>query len=130
MRYLVRAKVRPGLRHALLGAIDQRTLGRGSVAEGEYLRNMADARASPDGTVKWVEVCFCSTPLAEERPYWERYFELTKVQDAHSRRQCRDLDGSEPWACESCDCTRRLEQNLARHGEAFVERLRREAATD
>lgn len=128
MRYLVRAKVKPGLKHALLGAIDRRTLGRGSVAEGEYLRNMADARVSRDGMVKWVEVCFCSTPLAEERPYWERYFELTKVQDAHSRRQCRDLDGSQPWACESCDCTRRLKQNLARLGEPFVERLRRETA--
>lgn len=130
MRYLVRAKVKPSLKRALLRAIERRVLGRGSVAEGEYLRNMGDARVSRDGTVKWVEVCFCSTPLAEERPYWEQYFELTKVQDAHSRRQCRDLDGSEPWACESCDCTRRLEQNLARRGEPFVERLRREAAVD
>jgi hypothetical protein len=128
MRYLVRAKVKAGLKGALLRAIDARTLGRGSVAEGEYLRNMADARVSRDGTVKWVEVCFCSTPLAEERPYWERYFALTKVQDAHSRQQCRDLDGSEPWACESCDCTRRLEQNLARHGELFVDELRREVS--
>jgi hypothetical protein len=130
MRYLVRAKVKPGLKGALLLAIDTRTLGRGSVAESEYLRNMREARVSRDGTVKWVEVCFCSTPLAEERPYWERYFALTKVQDAHSRRQCRDLDGSEPWACDSCDCTRRLEQNLAQHGEPFVERLRRETAAD
>jgi hypothetical protein len=130
MRYLVRAKVKPGSKHALLRAIERRVLGRGSVAEGEYLRNMRDARVSRDGTIKWVEVCFCSTPLAEERPYWERYFELTKIQDAHSRGQCRDLDGSEPWACESCDCTRRLEQNLARHGEPFVDCLRHEAETD
>jgi hypothetical protein len=130
MRYLVRAKVKPGLKGALLRAIDARTLGRGSVAQGEYLRNMGEARVSRDGTVKWVEVCFCSTPLAEERPYWERYFALTKVQDAHLRRQCRDLDGSEPWACESCDCTRRLEENLARHGEPFVERLRQKITPD
>jgi hypothetical protein len=128
MRYLVRAKVKSGLKHALLRAIERRVLGRGSVAEGEYLRNMTEARVSRDGTVKWVEVCFCSMPLAEEQPYWEQYFELTKVQDAHSRGQCRDLDGSEAWACESCDCTRRLEKNLARHGEPFVERLRRETS--
>jgi hypothetical protein len=130
MRYLVRAKVKPGLQRPLLRAIDARELGRGSVAEGEYLRNMAEARVGRDGTVKWVEVCFCSTPLAEERPYWERYFELKRVQDAHSRRQCRDLDGSAPWACESCDCTQRLEKSLARHGEPFVERLRCDGAAD
>jgi hypothetical protein len=126
MRYLVRAKVKPGRQRALLGAIDAGALGRGSVAEGEYLRNMADARVGSDGTVKWVEVCFCATPLDEERPYWERYFELARVQDAHGR-ECRDRDGTEPWACSTCDCTARLEHKLAQKGEAFIERLRREA---
>jgi hypothetical protein len=124
MRYLVRAKVKPSRARALLDAIERRVLGRGSVAEGEYLRNMAAARVGTDGTVKWVEVCFCATPLDEERPYWERYFELTKVQDAHGLA-CRDRDGSEPWACERCDCTERLERKLADKGEAFVEHLRR-----
>jgi hypothetical protein len=128
MRYLVRAKVKPNHGRALLDAIERRMLGRGSVAEGEYLRNMAAARVGADGTVKWVEVCFCATPLDEERPYWERYFELTKVQDAHGN-PCRDRDGSEPWACERCDCTERLERKLAGKGEAFVEHLRRESRT-
>ena len=123
MRYLVRAKVKPNRGRALLDAIERRVLGRGSVAEGEYLRNMAAARIGADGTVKWVEVCFCATPLDEERPYWERYFELTKVQNAHGL-PCRDRDGSEPWACERCDCTERLERKLAANGEAFVEHLR------
>jgi len=40
-----------------------------------------------DETVRWVEVCYCPTPLQEERPYWEEYFELVKVQDAHDRLQ-------------------------------------------
>ncbi|HLF11250.1 MAG TPA: hypothetical protein VJA26_08540 [Gammaproteobacteria bacterium] len=128
MRYLVRARVKPGLERPLLRAIERRVLGRGSVAGGEYLRNMAEARVAEDGTVKWVEVCFCATPLDEERPYWERYFDLARVQDAHHRRTCRDLDGSEPWACENCDCTKRLERKLAGHGEPFLDRLRREAA--
>jgi hypothetical protein len=123
MRYLVRAKVKPNRGRALLDVIERRVLGRGSVAEGEYLRNMATARIGADGTVKWVEVCFCATPLDEERPYWERYFELTKVQNAHGL-PCRDRDGSEPWACERCDCTERLERKLAAKGEAFVEHLR------
>jgi hypothetical protein len=128
MRYLVRAKVLPHRHAPLLCAIERRLLGRGSVAEGEYLRNMADARVDRDGVVKWVEVCFCATPLDEERPYWERYFELTRVQEAHGL-PCRDRDGSEPWACSSCDCTERLQNRLAKKGEPFVDRLRREAST-
>jgi len=128
MRYLVRAKLRDGRERALLAAISRGTLGRGSVAEGEYLRNMADARVGADGVVKWVEVCFCTTPLDEERPYWEKYFELTRIQDAHGK-PCRDREGVERWACSSCDCTERLERKLAEQGEAFVDRLRRETAS-
>ena len=124
MRYLVRARVRLGREAALLRAIDEETLGRGSVAGGEYLRNMGDARVGSDGLARWVEVCYCPTPLQEERPYWEKYFELTRIQDAHDRRKCRDQNGSEPWACEGCDCTARLERRLAESGESFLEKLR------
>ena len=124
MRYLVRARVKPRCRQTLLEAIERGTLGQGSVAEGEYLRNMNDARLCPDRTVRWVEVCYCPTPLQEERPYWEEYFDLVKVQDAHDRRKCRDEDGSEPWACEDCDCTARLEEKLEKIGEPFLGQLR------
>src|SRR5580693_4065940 len=124
MRYLVRARVRPGREDALLRAIDDGTLGRGSVAGSEYLRNMGDARTSADGPARWVEVCYCPTPLQEERPYWEQYFELTKVQDAHDRRDCKDENGSEPWACSDCDCTVRLERRLETTGESFLALLK------
>jgi hypothetical protein len=86
MRYLVHARVKPDRESSLLRAIESESLGQGSVAEGEYLRNMREARVGEDGTVRWVEVCYCPTPLQEERPYWEEYFHLTKVQDAHDRR--------------------------------------------
>ena len=125
MRYLVRAHVKTGCEARLLKAIDNGSLGRGSVAEGECLRNMKEARLCPDETVRWVEVCYCPTPLQEERPFWEPYFELTRLQDAHARRQCRDHNGSEPWACENCDCTERLEGKLATQGELFLAALRR-----
>src|SRR5215467_764760 len=105
MRYLVRARVKPDRKEHLLNAIERGTLGRGSVAEGEYLRNMSEARQLPDEEVRWVEVCYCPTPLEEEKPYWQEFFELVKVQDAHDRRKCRDWNGSEPWACGDCDCT-------------------------
>lgn len=123
MRYLVRARVKPGREADLLRVIDDESLGRGSVAEGEYLRNMSEARLCADQTVRWVEVCYCPTPLQEERPYWEEYFDLAKVQDAHDRRKCRDENGSEAWACDKCDCTARLEKRLRSTGESFLERL-------
>lgn len=124
MRYLVRARVKPGHESDLLQAIDDKTLGQGSVAEGEYLRNMREARLCEDQTVRWVEICYCPTPLQEERPYWQEYFDLTKVQDAHDRRKCRNENGSEPWACDNCDCTARLEQKLQRTGKTFLDSLR------
>jgi hypothetical protein len=119
MRYLVTARVKRGREAALDRAIADETLGRGSIAGDEYSRNMAEARECPDGRVKWVEVCYCPTPLAEEREYWEAYFDLEKVQDAHARSRCRDLNGAEPWACSSCDCTARLEARLAATGKPF-----------
>jgi hypothetical protein len=128
MRYLVRARVKPGRERDLLAAIDAGSLGAGSVAGDEYLRNMQDARLSGDGTARWVEVCFCPTPLLEERPYWEEFFELSRVQDAHARHKCRDENGSEPWACCDCDCTQKLESRLASQGEPFLDVLRRACA--
>ncbi|MGA8869123.1 MAG: hypothetical protein WB510_19265 [Candidatus Sulfotelmatobacter sp.] len=124
MRYLVRARVKPGREDGLLRAIASETLGEGSVAEGEYLRNMKEARLCADQTARWVEVCYCPTPLQEERPYWEEFFDLTKVQDAHDRRKCRDENGTDPWACGDCDCTARLEQKLKAGGAPFLDELR------
>jgi hypothetical protein len=126
MRYLVTARVKPDKEQALLRAIDDGTLGCGSVAGDEYLWDMQQARVFPDGTARWVQVCFCPISLQEEQPYWEEYFDLIRVKDAHARGNCRDLNGTEPWACSSCDCTRRLEERLQNSGEPFLARLRRE----
>jgi hypothetical protein len=119
MRYLVTARLKPGKAADLSDAIDEGTLGAGSIAGDEYVRNMAAAREHPDGRVQWVEVCFCPTPLLEEREYWEEYFDLEKVQDAHARGRCKDVNGQEPWACGDCDCTAKLESWLAGKGRPF-----------
>jgi hypothetical protein len=119
VRYLVTARVKSGQTAALARAIEDGTLGQGSVAGDEYLRNMAGARELDDGRLQWVEVCYCPTPLAEERTYWEEYFDLLKVQDAHARSRCRDWTGAEPWACGDCDCSARLEARLAAKGRRF-----------
>jgi hypothetical protein len=123
MRYLVRARVKPGQQDALRQAIADGTLGQGSIAGGEYLRNMAAAHQLADGTTRWVEVCYCATPLEEERPYWEKFFDFVKVQDAHARHNCRDENGTEPWACSDCDCTARLEDRLKSQGQPFLSSL-------
>jgi hypothetical protein len=119
MRYLVTARLKDGQDAALAEAVDDGTLGLGSVAGDEYFRNMAEARQLEDGRVQWVEVCYCPTPLQEEREYWEEFFHLEKVQDAHARSRCRDLNGTEAWACGDCDCSARLEQRLAQKGTPF-----------
>ena len=124
MRYLVKAKLKPGESKTLLESIDNRTLGKGSIAGDEYIYNMSEARLNEAGVATWVETCFCDPPLAEERPYWEKHFELLSVKDAHSRRNCRHENGSEPWACCDCDCTAKLEEKLRTQGEPFLTRLR------
>jgi hypothetical protein len=129
VRYLVTGRVKPGAEDSLATAIDRGTLGAGSVAGDEYLRNMDQARLDRDGRVRWVEVCYCPAPLMEERPYWEEYFVLEKVQDAHARSRCRDLNGTEPWACSDCDCTARLESRLETRGVPFRPTLRRSSRT-
>ena len=128
MRYLVKARLKSGKAPALLRAILDVSLGRGSIAGDEYLHNMQQARLAADGSARWIEVCFCAVPLAEERPYWEEYFELLSVTDAHARRNCRHENGTEPWACGDCDCTRRLEEKLQHEGRSFLEKLQSEPA--
>ena len=84
MRYLVKARVKAGQEKSLVHAIDDDTLGKGSIAGDEYRQDMKEARVDPNGVATWVETCFCDPPLEEERPYWEKYFELLRVSDAHS----------------------------------------------
>lgn len=121
MRYLVRARLKPGRRKVLFDAIRDRTLGAGSIAGDEYFRDMQQARVLDDGTIRWVEVCYCPTPLLEERPYWEEYFELVRIQDAHDRRRCRDFNGKEYWACSTCDCSQRLEEKMKNWGKPLLD---------
>ena len=124
MRYLVKARVKEGLHQDLLKAIQDGSLGQGSIAGDEYLYDMEHARITDDGTAHWIETCYCASPLQEERPYWEKYFELLSVRDAHNRKNCRDWNGDEPWACSNCDCTSRLEEQLRQRCKSFLNRLK------
>jgi hypothetical protein len=124
VRYLVKAKLKPRKSEALLRAIEKCTLGCGSVAGDEYLHDMKTARVNGQGEAYWVETCFCDPPLDEERPYWEEFFEVLAVKDAHARRNCRHENGTELWACCDCDCTKRLEEKLSQTGDSFLQKLR------
>jgi hypothetical protein len=126
MRYLVKARVKKGREEPLLQAVESKTLGAGSIAGDEYVYDMQHARLDADQAVTWVETCFCATPLDEERPYWEQFFDLLSVKDAHNRKNCRHENGTEPWACCDCDCTKKLEEHLAKTGRPFLDSLRRE----
>ena len=123
MRYLVKARVKPGCKMALLQAVADGALGRGSIAGDEYIYDLQRARVGADDVAHWVETCFCATPLQEERPYWEKYFELVSVRDAHNRKNCRHENGTEAWACSNCDCTRRLGEWLQAKGQPFLKTL-------
>ncbi len=61
MRYLVKARVKASEEKALLEAIQNGDLGKGSVAGNEYWESMNAARVGADGIAHWVETCFCST---------------------------------------------------------------------
>ncbi|HZR78803.1 MAG TPA: hypothetical protein VFA58_06310 [Chthoniobacterales bacterium] len=128
MRYLVKAKLKPNKSKPLLSSIENGTLGKGSIAGEEYLHNMTEARVDGGGVATWVETCFCDPPLAEERPYWEEYFDLMSVKAAHSRRNCRHENGTEAWACCECDCTAKLEEKLRNHGQPFLEQLQKDVS--
>ena len=129
MRYLVKGRLKPAREADLLRAIESGDLGRGSIAGKEYQHNMERARVDEEGVAQWVETCFCAVPLEEERPYWEKYFELLSVKDAHARTNCRHENGTEPWACCDCDCTAKLEEKLRGNGKSFLEELKRSAAS-
>ncbi|MFZ1220933.1 MAG: hypothetical protein WAO00_16685, partial [Chthoniobacterales bacterium] len=66
MRYLVKARLKSGQKERLLRAIEEQTLGRGSIAGDEYQHDMQQARIDPAGIATWVETCFCDPPLEEE----------------------------------------------------------------
>ncbi len=52
VRYLVKAKLRAGKEESLVRAIENETLGQGSIAGDEYIYNMNQARVAADGTAR------------------------------------------------------------------------------
>jgi hypothetical protein len=119
MRYLVKARLKSGKERALAQAIDEGTLGQGSIAGDEYLDDMEHARLQKDGTAVWVEVLL----FKRNDPIGKNSSNSLRLKDAHSRRNCRHENGTELWACSNCSCTELLQKRLQTRGEPFVASL-------
>jgi hypothetical protein len=120
MKYLVKAKLKESRKPKLLEEIMSGTLGTGSIAFGEYVKNMHQARILEDGTVCWIEICFCATPLNEEKPYWEEFFEDIKIETAQDPKYCQDSNGELKRACFDCSCTQDMEEKMSTWGKPFI----------
>ena len=106
MRYLVTARVKAGRRAALDRAIDDGTLGRGSVAGGEVPpQHGRRTRATRTGACSGSRSATARRRSPKSASTGSRISISTKVQDAHARSRCRDLNGTEPWSCGDCDCS-------------------------
>jgi hypothetical protein len=68
---------------------------------------------------------FAPRPSPKNGRIENSFFELLSVRDAHNRKNCRHENGTEPWACCNCDCTKRLEERLEQQGKPFLMKLDR-----
>lgn len=116
---MVKARLKEHKASKLKIVIDDYTLGLGSIAGDEYIRDMKHARQLKDGTICWIEVCFCRIPLEEEKPYWEEYFDLLEITDAADRKTCKHETNEKPWSCVNCTCTKDKMKELKSNGERF-----------
>jgi hypothetical protein len=118
VKYLVRARIKEGTEDQLSRVIADATVPG---APGYFAAHLADcfaqAQRQDDGLVLWIETCYCERyfgkPLAEERDYIERYFELRRVKKVIPAKRCGDMNGAEPFKCESCDCDLPLRRRLS-----------------
>jgi hypothetical protein len=119
MRYLVSARVRPGRRAELLAALEEGRFSEG-FPYGDLGEVLAEGRVDDEGTIRWVEVCYCreylGAALAMELPYLEKFLTDIEIADARSPRHCKGYP-----ECGDCDCTRKV--SFA--GEPVLEHLRR-----
>ena len=118
MRYLVTAHVKPGRRDALRRAIDDGSLGAGSVAGDEYLHDMDHAREyRADASSGWR---FLRDTDSRKRALLEHSSSSKASRTPNARTTCRDENGAEPWAAatateqaaETCFANRASRSNL------------------
>jgi hypothetical protein len=118
VKYLVRARIKKAAENQIRDVI---TTGSVPGAPSYFADHLADcfaeAQRQEDGSVLWIETCYCERylgkPLAEEMDYITRYFELGRVKKVVAAKKCGDLTGNEPFKCDTCDCDLRLRRRLS-----------------
>jgi len=118
MKYLVRARIKEGAEKQVRDVI---TTGSVPGAPGYFADHLADcfaeAQQQEDGSVLWIETCYCERyfgeALAEEKEYIARFFDLGRVKKVVAAKKCGDMTGEEPFKCESCDCELPLRRYLS-----------------
>ena len=88
MFYFVTAQLRVETAADLRRALRDDTIRTQQPDGREIVDAMARAVVTADGTVEWIELCYCETPLAHERQtVLDRYFDRISV---------RPVDGYQP----------------------------------
>ncbi len=109
VKYLVRARMEEGA-----GEQVRRVIARGKVpgAPSYFADHLAEcfaeAQRQEDGSVLWIETCYCERylgqALAEEKEYIQRYFDLGQVKKVIAAKKCGDMSGERPFECDACAC--------------------------
>ena len=109
VKYLVRARLKKGAEGRVREVIDRGVVPGAPSYVADHLADcFAEAQRQEDGSVLWIETCYCERyfgeALAEEKRYIERYFELGKVKKVVAAKKCGDMNGTQPYECDGCDC--------------------------
>ena len=118
MKYLVRARIKEGAENQVRDVITTGSVPGAPSYFAEHLADcFAEAQQQEDGSVLWIETCYCERyfgePLAEEMDYVTRYFELGRVKKVVAAKKCGDMTGEEPFKCDGCDCDLPLRRRLS-----------------
>ena len=109
MKYLVQARMKEGAGEQVRRVIDRGEVPGAPHYFADHLADcFAEAQRQNDGSVLWIETCYCERylgeALAEEKKYIEQYFELGKVKKVVAAKKCGDMTGTQPYECDGCDC--------------------------
>ncbi len=109
MKYLVRAHLKKGTEDRLREVIRRGEVPGAPSYFADHLADcFAEAQRQEDGSLLWIETCYCERylgeALAEEKAYIGRYFELGRVKKVVAAKKCGDMSGERPFECDGCDC--------------------------
>ena len=124
MRYAIKAKVIPEKAATLKQALADGSFGR-DFPFGDLGDNLRDCIVDENGTLRWIETCYCreysQIAMVMELEYFECYLHAIEIGDARDPRFCKGY----PY-CNDCDCTR----SIRYEGIPLAQYLDRLIATD